>query len=120
MDKNNSLNTINNLPESLGQQIDKTIGNVFIQEVGHYKELTTKLEEQFYSYLNKSAEFLKNNTVSGYLFESYNASNNIKNTIEEYVQDSNGKLLEEALNKFNIEAFNTLNISFDEGVYRKG
>ncbi len=115
MDKNNSLDTMNTLPESIGNLVDKTIGNVLIQEVGHYKELTTKLEEQFDSYLNKSADFLENNTVSGYLFESYNASINIKNIIEEYIQDSNGKLLEEALNKFNVEVFNTLNIRFDEG-----
>ena len=105
---------MNKFPELLCNFIDETTGEALQNEVKHFQELAKKMDEIISEYRDKSLEILDQDSLTGFLFASYNSSIQIKGILEEYIKVSNWDTYTEELKNFNQKAFGLFNLNIEK------
>lgn len=110
----NNLQIENTLADQLAKIIDETLLSALHHEVKIYTELSKTIGEQLSHYASDTDEIVKENSISGYFFESSNTTNSIKKLLEENTQLHLGSLFFEALKKFGNQSLIVLNVENTE------
>lgn len=120
MDYKNRISKTNKFPELLSNIIDETTGAAILNEANHFQEFTDRIDELIVDYKDKSAEAIERNSLTGFLFTSYNSSIRIKESLEEFIKDLGWETYSEELKRLNQESFNLFNLDIQKDSLENG
>lgn len=101
---------IDSLLYQLFDLVDCTLGKALLEEIEDCRKLNESFDERYTIHGKKSIEKIEQNSVAGLLFESVDITFDIKEILDNYIQELNLKIFEQELINLNTEVIKLLNI----------